>query len=159
MLTLLARNWGWVLLRGVAALIFGLLALFNPGITLVVLVILFGSYAIVDGIFTIISAIANRQGEPHWVALLINGLVSLAIGIVTFLWPGITALALLFLIAAWAVITYARGIVFDFPALFRTVTLALVIAMLFTRSRRLEWFAALVILVLGAARLSTQVVR
>lgn len=105
MLTLLARNWGWVLLRGVAALIFGLLALFNPGITLVVLVILFGSYAIVDGIFTIISAIANRQGEPHWVALLINGLVSLAIGIVTFLWPGITALALLFLIAAWAVIT------------------------------------------------------
>ena len=62
-------------------------------------------------------------------------------------------------VAAWAVITYARGIVFDFPALFRTVTLALVIAMLFTRSRRLEWFAALVILVLGAARLSTQVVR
>ena len=65
----------------------------------------------------------------------------------------------IFQVAAWAVITYARGIVFDFPALFRTVTLALVIAMLFTRSRRLEWFAALVILVLGAARLSTQVVR
>lgn len=111
MLNLLARNWGWVMLRGVAALIFGLLTLFNPRISLVALVILFGAYAIVDGVATIISAIANRQGERHWAALLLEGLVSLAIGIVTFLWPGITALALLFLIAAWAVITGVTEIV------------------------------------------------
>jgi uncharacterized membrane protein HdeD (DUF308 family) len=105
MMNLLARNWGWMLLRGAAALIFGLLTLFNPGITLVVLVILFGAYALVDGIFTIISAIANRREEPHWAALLINGLISLAVGIVTFAWPGITTFALLYLIAAWALIT------------------------------------------------------
>jgi uncharacterized membrane protein HdeD (DUF308 family) len=105
MLNLLARNWGWVMLRGVAALIFGLLTLFNPGISLVVLVIFFGAYAIVDGIFAIISALANRREERHWGALLVNGLISLAIGIVTFIWPGITAFALLYLIAAWALIT------------------------------------------------------
>ncbi|HEU4584901.1 MAG TPA: HdeD family acid-resistance protein [Gemmatimonadaceae bacterium] len=111
MLTLVARNWGWTLLRGVAALIFGVLTLFNPHVTLVALVILFGSYAVVDGIFTIVSAIANRHGERSWPALLLNGLVSLAIGIVTFVWPGITTLALLFLIAAWAVITGVLEIV------------------------------------------------
>ena len=107
----LARNWGWVMLRGVAALIFGLLTLFNPGITLVVLVIFFGAYAIVDGIFAIISAVATRREERHWVALLVNGLISLAVGIVTFLWPGITAFALLYLIAAWALITGIMEIV------------------------------------------------
>lgn len=111
MVNLLARNWGWMLLRGVAALIFGLLTLFNPGITLVVLVIFFGSYAIVDGVFTIISAIANRHEASHWVALLINGVISLAVGIVTFVWPGITAFALLYLIAAWALITGITEIV------------------------------------------------
>lgn len=105
MVDMLARNWGWVMLRGVAALIFGLLALFNPGITIAALVILFGAYALVDGVFTIISAIANRHGEPHWVALLIGGIVGLAVGVVTFTMPGITALALLYLIAAWAIIT------------------------------------------------------
>lgn len=105
MVDLLARNWGWVMLRGVAALVFGLLALFNPGITVAALVILFGAYALVDGISTIISAIANRHGEPHWVALLIGGIVSIAAGVVTFARPGFTALALLYLIAAWAIIT------------------------------------------------------
>jgi len=111
MVDTLARNWGWVMLRGIAALVFGLLTIFNPGITLVALVILFGAYALVDGVFTIVSAVANRHQESHWVALLINGIVSLAIGIVTFLWPGITAFALLYLIAAWAVITGIMEIV------------------------------------------------
>lgn len=111
MMNLLARNWGWMMLRGVAALIFGLLTLFNPGISLVVLVIFFGAYAIVDGIFTIIASVANRREERHWVALLVNGLISLAVGIVTFLWPGITAFALLYLIAAWALITGIMEIV------------------------------------------------
>lgn len=105
MVDILARNWGWVMLRGVAALIFGLLALFNPDITIAALVILFGAYALVDGIFTIVSAIANRHGEPHWVALLVGGIVSFAAGVVTFLMPGLTALTLLYLIAAWAIIT------------------------------------------------------
>lgn len=111
MVDILARNWGWVMLRGVAALIFGLLALFNPAITLAALVILFGAYALVDGIFTIVSAIANRHGEPQWVSLLFWGIVSLAVGVVTFALPAITALTLLYLIAAWAIITGVLEIV------------------------------------------------
>ena len=107
---LLARNWGWVALRGVAALLFGLLTLFNPAITLAVLVLLFGAYALADGIFTVVSAIANRRGEPHWVALLVGGLASLVVGVGTFLMPGVTALVLLYFIAAWAIIRGAAEI-------------------------------------------------
>jgi uncharacterized membrane protein HdeD (DUF308 family) len=107
----LVRNWGLVALRGVVALLFGLLTLFNPGITLVTLVLLFGAYAFVDGIFTIIGAIANRHEEPHWVALLLAGLVGIIAGIVTFLLPGITARALLLLIAAWAIVVGISEIV------------------------------------------------
>jgi len=101
---ILTRNWGWVALRGVAALIFGLLTLMNPAITLAVLVLFFGAYALVDGIFAVVTSIANRRGEPHWVALLIAGLAGIVIGICTFLAPGITATLLLFFIAAWAII-------------------------------------------------------
>lgn len=101
---ILTRNWGWVALRGVAALIFGLLTLMNPAITLAVLVLFFGAYALVDGIFAVVTAIANRRGEPHWVALLIAGLAGIVIGICTFLAPGITATLLLYFIAAWAII-------------------------------------------------------
>ncbi len=101
----LARNWGWVMLRGVAALIFGLLTLLKPGITLLILVMFFGAYALVDGALTIISAIANRRGERRWAGLFARGIVGIAVGIVTFAMPGITGLLLLYVIATWAVIT------------------------------------------------------
>ena len=104
MMDILARNWGWVALRGAVALVFGLLALTNPGMTLAALVLLFGAYALVDGAFTVFSAIAHRRNEPHWVSLLAGGIVGIFVGVLTFLWPGITATALLFLIAAWAVV-------------------------------------------------------
>ena len=94
---ILARNWGWVALRGVVAIIFGLLTIFQPSITLVALVFLFGGYAVVDGVFAIVSAIANRRDEPHWVALLVGGIAGVALGI--------TATVLLYLIGAWAIIT------------------------------------------------------
>ncbi|HEX6941175.1 MAG TPA: DUF308 domain-containing protein [Longimicrobiales bacterium] len=101
---MLARNWGWIALRGVAGILFGLLVLFNPVIGLALLLVFFGAYALVDGLATAIAAVANRRGEPHWVALLISGLLGILIGIVTFVWPGVTAIALLYLIAAWAAI-------------------------------------------------------
>jgi uncharacterized membrane protein HdeD (DUF308 family) len=107
----LVHNWGMVALRGVVALLFGLLTLFNPGITLVTLVLFFGAYAFADGIFTIIGAIANRHEEPHWVGLLLAGLVGILAGIATFLLPGITARVLLLLIAAWAIIVGISEIV------------------------------------------------
>jgi uncharacterized membrane protein HdeD (DUF308 family) len=106
-MNLLTRNWGWIALRGVAALLFGILTLISPGISLAVLVLWFGAYAVADGVFTMVAAIANRRGEPHWMALLFGGLVSLAAGVITWLMPGITALVLVYIIAIWAIV---RGV-------------------------------------------------
>jgi uncharacterized membrane protein HdeD (DUF308 family) len=116
MLETLTRNW-WVLaLRGAAALLFGLLALIWPGITLFALVILFGAYALVDGLFSLGAAIfGGRTGDRTdgrsrgW--LVVEGIAGLVIGIVTFVWPGITTLVLLALIAAWALVTGVLEIV------------------------------------------------
>src|SRR5213594_449719 len=98
----LARNWGWIMLRGVAAVIFGVLALVWPGVTLVILTLFFGAYALTDGVFALIVAYKKREGRrPVW-PLVVIGLLGIAAGIVTFLWPGMTALALLMFIAVWA---------------------------------------------------------
>ena len=95
----------WALaMRGVAAIIFGVLTLLLPGITLAGLILLFGSYAIVEGVFNVIGAVRGRGEEPAWWAL-VAGLVSIAAGVVTFLRPGLTELALLYVIAVWAVVT------------------------------------------------------
>ncbi len=99
----LVRNWWLVALRGLASLVFGLLTLFNPAISLAVLILFFGAYALVYGAFTVFAAIGARQGEPSWVALLAGGLLSIAIGIVTFLMPSVTGIVLLYFIAAWAI--------------------------------------------------------
>lgn len=101
---ILSRNWGWVALRGSVALIFGVLTIWNPAVTLAFLVFLFGAYALVDGMLAIIAALTNRRGEPHWVALLIGGLAGVALGAATFVVPGITATVLLFFIGAWALL-------------------------------------------------------
>lgn len=107
----LARNWRWVAARGVVALLFGLLTLFNPGITLASLVFLFGVFALVDGSAMVVGAIADRKGEPRWVAWLLGGAIGIAAGLVTFFMPGITAIALLSVIAAWAILMGAAEIV------------------------------------------------
>jgi len=103
MLNLLARNWWLLALRGLLALIFGLLALIWPAITLRVLVILFGAYALVDGLFRVITAL--KDSRKRWGILLLEGVLGIALGILAFIWPDITALALLYLIAAWALVT------------------------------------------------------
>jgi uncharacterized membrane protein HdeD (DUF308 family) len=104
MLEHLGRNWSWIVLRGVATVLFGLLAFVWPGITLAALVIVWGAYAIVDGVLALMAACRVRdQGRPFW-ALLIVGLLGIAAGVVTFLYPGITALVLLLFIAACAVV-------------------------------------------------------
>src|SRR5689334_9691466 len=101
----LTRSWWALALRGLFALLFGVLAILWPGLTLEVLVLLWGAYALADGVFAIAAAIAGAGRFHHWWALLLEGVVGIAAGVVTFLWPGITALALLFVIAAWAVVT------------------------------------------------------
>jgi uncharacterized membrane protein HdeD (DUF308 family) len=99
------RNWWLVALRGVVALIFGVLTIFRPGVTLAALILLYGAYANVNGIFTVVVAIAHHRGEPHWVSLLVSGVLSVALGIVAFVMPRLTALSLLYIIAAWAIVT------------------------------------------------------
>ncbi len=99
----LTRNWGWVVLRGVLAMVFGVLTLAQPGISLAALVLLFGAYSLTDGVATILWAIANRREEAHWVSLIFGGILGIATGIVTFLWPAMTTVALLFVIATWAI--------------------------------------------------------
>lgn len=98
-----SQAWGWIALRGVVALIFGLLALAMPGITLAILVLFWGAYALIDGVAALVASFRIRdEGKPLW-SLLIVGLLGIAAGAVTFLWPGLTALTLLFIIGFWAV--------------------------------------------------------
>jgi uncharacterized membrane protein HdeD (DUF308 family) len=101
----LAKKWWLLALRGLLAVIFGLVALIWSQATLSALVLLFGAFVLVDGVFNIVSAFARgRRGTPVW-WVVIQGLFGVLIGVVTFVWPRITALALLYLIAGWALIT------------------------------------------------------
>jgi uncharacterized membrane protein HdeD (DUF308 family) len=102
MLQTLTANWWALALRGLVAVLFGSLTFFLPGLTLVTLVLLFGAYAMVDGVFNVIAFF--RVASHHW-ALLIEGVVGIFVGVLTFAWPAITAFVLLYLIAFWAILT------------------------------------------------------
>ena len=105
MLELLARHWWVMLLRGLFALIFGVLTLANPGITLATLVIFFGAYVFVNGIFTLIHALRGwKHEEDRWLPL-IDGLIGVWVGIITFRNPAMTAVMLLLFIAIWSLVS------------------------------------------------------
>lgn len=108
--TLLARHWWAVGLRGLAAIIFGILALVVPGITLIVLIAFFGAFVLIEGIVAIYLAIRGRENNRNWGWLLAEGVAGVLIGIITFRWPGVTTFVLLAFIAAWAIITGAMEI-------------------------------------------------
>jgi uncharacterized membrane protein HdeD (DUF308 family) len=99
----LPRHWWVVALRGLAAIVFGILAFIWPGITLAVLILFFGAYAIVDGALGLYAAFRSR-GQHVWASVL-EGILGIAAGLIAFFWPGITALALLIVIAVWAILT------------------------------------------------------
>jgi uncharacterized membrane protein HdeD (DUF308 family) len=99
-----------VALRGVIAVIFGVIALVRPDITLEALVLVFAFYALVDGAFMLAGGIGMIGGGMPWGGAVFGGLLGIAIGIVTLLWPGLTALSLLYLIAFWAIFTGAMEI-------------------------------------------------
>jgi len=104
MLIILSRDWWIYVLRGILAVVFGLLALAWPGITIGVLVILFGVYAIFEGVLALSAAFRNRRRGPWWM-LLLEGIVGLGVGICAFIWPGLTAVVLLVFIGIWALLT------------------------------------------------------
>jgi uncharacterized membrane protein HdeD (DUF308 family) len=103
----LAKRWWAIALRGVAAIIFGILAFVWPEVTAAALIFVFGAYALADGLFNIIAAVTGRSGARSWWALLLAGLVSIGAGLVAVFMPGLTALALIYVIAAWALV---RGV-------------------------------------------------
>jgi uncharacterized membrane protein HdeD (DUF308 family) len=103
-LTRLAQSWHWIALRGLFAVLFGIFAFIWPGITLAVLVLVWGAYAIADGVMALIAAYSmHEEGKPMG-ALIVVGILGIAAGLVTFFWPGMTALVLLLFIASWAVL-------------------------------------------------------
>jgi uncharacterized membrane protein HdeD (DUF308 family) len=110
---ILAGNWGTFILRGVVAILFGLLTFLMPGMALLTLVFMFGFFAIADGILTFMAAFRRSRGErdaPGW-ALILSGILGIVAGILALLWPGLTAIILLYLIAGWAIATGVLEIV------------------------------------------------
>jgi len=107
MLIVFTSSWWALVLRGLAAVIFGVLAFAWPHITLTVLVFLFGAYALMDGAFAIVAGVRTSSEYKRWWVLLIEGILSVIAGVFAFVVPGITALILLILIAAWAMVTGA----------------------------------------------------
>jgi uncharacterized membrane protein HdeD (DUF308 family) len=102
LLRTLGRVWWLLLLRGIVAILFGLLAWMWPGATLITLALFWGAYALVDGIAALLSGWQTKTGgKPMWQVILI-GVLGIAVGIFTFVSPGVTAFALLILIAVWA---------------------------------------------------------
>jgi uncharacterized membrane protein HdeD (DUF308 family) len=101
---ILSGSWWALLLRGLLAIAFGVLTWTQPGISLAALVLLFGVFALADGVLGIWTAISGRKDNAHWWVLLLWGLVSAAVGILSFAYPAVTTIALLYFIATWAVI-------------------------------------------------------
>src|SRR5258705_10835884 len=107
MLLVFASSWWALVLRGIAAILLGVLAFMWPGITLTALVFLFGAYALVDGAFSIVAGVKSYSEHKRWWLLLIGGCLSVAAGVFAFMVPAMTALILLILIASWAIVTGA----------------------------------------------------
>ena len=105
MLEKMTHNWWLYAVRGLVAVIFGILAFTRPEQALQALVLVFGAFALVDGIFAMAAGIATHRYFERWWAVLLEGVAGVVIGLLTFFWPNVTALALVYFIAAWALIT------------------------------------------------------
>ncbi len=101
----LARNWWLIALRGVLGVIFGVIALIMPVATILALVLLFSAYMVVDGAIAIYAAIRAARKQEGWGFLLFQGIASLAAAAIAFVWPGLTVVAFVLLIAAWSIVS------------------------------------------------------
>src|SRR5688572_7928315 len=105
MISIFGRTWWGLVLRGLLSILFGIAVFVWPGASLMALIALFGAFFFVDGLLALVNAFRVRAGHERWWALLLEGLVGVAIGLITLFMPGITTVALLYLIAAWAIVT------------------------------------------------------
>ena len=103
-LAVLRAGWWMLLVRGIAAVLFGLIALLWPGLTAYALLIAFGAFALVDGVFSIVAGFRRKGSDDQWWIWLAEGALSIIIGLMAFFWPVATALAFVFWIAAWAIV-------------------------------------------------------
>ena len=105
MLELLVQRWWMIVVRGALAVLFGILAIAWPEITVLALVLLWGAYAFVDGVTSVVIGVANRSAPTeHRLTYGLLGLLGIVVGVITFAWPAITALVLLVIIALWALV-------------------------------------------------------
>ncbi len=110
MIEALKRYWWVLVIRGISGIVFGIIAFAYPGIALATLVLLFGAWVLIDGVFRIVGATAGRASDPDWGFHLIIGILGIVVGILTFRAPRITALALIIYVAAWALMIGAAEI-------------------------------------------------
>ncbi len=101
----IASRWGWIVLRGVVAIVFGLLAFSHPGAITLGLILTFGAYAFIGGIAATVSAARRGRAGASWGALLAEGLLGIGVAVMAVLWPATAALAFVWVIGAWAVVT------------------------------------------------------
>jgi uncharacterized membrane protein HdeD (DUF308 family) len=119
MLDRLTQNWWTFAVQGAVSLVFGVLTLIWPGSSLWVMIVLFGAFALVTGIMLLAASFDSARRRVHWGSLLAAGILSVVAGMVTWLWPGLTAMSMLYLVAGWALVT---GILFVVASLeFRDV--------------------------------------
>ena len=105
MAAIMVGNWWALALRGVAAILFALIAFFLPVVTAAALILLFGAYALVDGVFALIAGLRLARQHGRSAPLLLEGVLNVLVGVVIFIWPGPALVAIVYLIAIWAVIT------------------------------------------------------
>lgn len=117
MMSILIRNWWAFVLRGILAILFGLVALFLPGVTMLSLVLVFAAYAIADGILAIVASVRAAKEGQRWGYLVFEGVVDIVAGLAAAAWPGLTVVVFVALLAAWALLTggfmLAAGMRFD----------------------------------------------
>ena len=111
MIETLKRHWWVPVIRGIAAIVFGVIAFTHPVMAIATLVLLFGAWVLIDGIFRIVAAIRHRGSDPDWAWQLVIGIIGIIVGLLTFHAPQVTALALVIYIAAWALMIGASEIV------------------------------------------------
>ena len=168
MAAILIGNWWALALRGVAAILFAILAIFWPGITAAALVLLFGVYALIDGVFALVAGLRLAQRHGRSGALLLEGVLNILIALVVFVWPGPALIALIYLIALWAIITGGALIAAGFTlirlsgewllVLSGVLSILLGIALLFQPAIgvvALAWWLGIYALLFGIALLST----